>query len=241
MKILTDLHTHTIASTHAYSTVLENVAYAKRNGIEAIAVTDHAPGIPDGAHRWHFINLRALPDVIDGVRVLKGAEANIMNLDGGVDLLEEYLKNLDWVIASYHRWCIEDIGTKADRTRCYINLLENEQIDMLGHCGSPVFDFEIAPVIDAAKSNNKIIEINETTSKIRKDNIPICREIAIACAEKGVKISVDSDAHFCYDIGNFPLSKQMLEEIGFPEELIVNRNLSTLREHLNYRKNGKKI
>lgn len=241
MKILTDLHTHTVASTHAYSTVLENVAYAKQMGLEAIAITDHAPGIPDGAHRWHFINLRVLPEVIDGVRVLKGAELNIMNLDGGVDLLEEYLKSLDWVIASYHRWCIEDIGTKADRTQCYINLLENPQIDMLGHCGSPVFDFEIEPVIEAAKSCDKVIEINENTAMVRESNIPICRKIAIACAEKGVKISVDSDAHFCHSIGKYPLTEKLIKEIDFPPELIVNKDLNTLREHLNNRGNGKKM
>ena len=54
MDIKTDLHTHTLVSQHAYSTVIENVKYAAENGVEAIAVTDHAPGTPDGAHDWHF-------------------------------------------------------------------------------------------------------------------------------------------------------------------------------------------
>ena len=61
MKILFDTHTHTLASTHAYSTVMENAKYASEIGMEAIAVTDHAPAIPDGAHEWHFLNLKALP------------------------------------------------------------------------------------------------------------------------------------------------------------------------------------
>ncbi|MBR3688817.1 MAG: hypothetical protein IKL85_07070, partial [Lentisphaeria bacterium] len=62
--------------------------------------------------------------------------------------------------------------------------------------GSPVFDFDIPAVIDAAKEYDKVIEINENTFNIRSQNIPLCREIALECAKKGVKISVDSDAHF---------------------------------------------
>lgn len=48
MKILLDTHTHTLASTHAYSTVLEMAKYASEAGMEAIAITEHAPAIPDG-------------------------------------------------------------------------------------------------------------------------------------------------------------------------------------------------
>ena len=51
MKILLDTHTHTLASTHAYSTVLEMAKKASEEGLEAIAITDHAPGIPDGAQQ----------------------------------------------------------------------------------------------------------------------------------------------------------------------------------------------
>ena len=50
MKIIADTHTHTIASTHAYSTLLENVGYAKKAGLRAIAITDHGPAMPDAPH-----------------------------------------------------------------------------------------------------------------------------------------------------------------------------------------------
>ncbi len=241
MKILTDLHTHTVANTHAYSTILENTAYASRNGIEAIAMTDHAPGIEDGAHRWHFYNLRVLPEYINGVRVLKGAEVNITDVTGNLDLRQEYLEFLDWVIVSYHSYVFREVGTKSQRTDCYIKLLSNPHIDMLGHCGNPGFDFDIDAVLDVAKANDKIIEINETTFMSRSDNITLCRDIAIACAEKGVKISVDSDAHFCESIGHFDKSIDLLKSISFPEELIVNANWERLSKYLNSRPNGKKV
>ena len=54
MKILTDLHTHTLASTHAYSTLKENIDMAKQMGLEAIAVTDHGISMEDAPHLWHF-------------------------------------------------------------------------------------------------------------------------------------------------------------------------------------------
>ena len=47
--IIADLHTHTIASTHAYSTVTEMVQAAAAKGLYALAITDHArtmPGAP---------------------------------------------------------------------------------------------------------------------------------------------------------------------------------------------------
>lgn len=241
MKILTDLHTHTVANTHAYSTVLENAVYAGKTGIEAIAITDHAPGMPDGAHRWHFINLDVLPREIEGVKILRGAEVDIKSVDGTLDLDNHYMEALDWVIVSFHKPACEDIGTKAERTQCYINHLANPQIDMIAHSGSPVFDFDIPAVIDAAKEFDKVIEINENTFNIRPDNVTICREIALECAKKGVRISVDSDAHFCYHIGKFERAVKMLEEIGFPEELIVNSNWGKLEKYLNNRVNGKKF
>ncbi len=36
-----DLHMHTVASTHAYSTLSDYIAEAKRKGIKLFAITDH--------------------------------------------------------------------------------------------------------------------------------------------------------------------------------------------------------
>lgn len=241
MIIKTDLHTHTNANTHAYSTITENAVYAEKNGIEAIAMTNHGPAMPDGAHRWHFLNSVILPRTIGEVKILRGAEVNILSADGELDLKDDYMEALDWVIVSFHKPACSDLGTFSKRTQCYINLLANPQIDMLGHCGTPDFDFDIPAVIDAAKEYNKVIEINENTFNIRTDNVPTCRKIALECAKKGVKISVDSDAHFYTHIGKFDKAIALLEEISFPEELIVNSEWTKLESHLNSRANGKKF
>ena len=49
MRLLADLHTHTVASGHAYSTLTENVHVARSRGMELVAVTDHGPRVPQGA------------------------------------------------------------------------------------------------------------------------------------------------------------------------------------------------
>ena len=61
MRLLADLHTHTLASGHAYSTLTENAQAARLKGLELIAITDHGPTVPQGAHPWYFWNLKAAP------------------------------------------------------------------------------------------------------------------------------------------------------------------------------------
>ena len=57
-----------------------------------------------------------------------------------------------------------------------------------------------------------------------------CREIARCCAKYQVPVVVSSDAHFCMDVGNVAASVAMLEEIGFPEELVLNADYDRFLE-----------
>ena len=88
MSIIADLHTHTLVSEHAYSTVDEMVNSAKEKGFLALAITDHGPNSSDGAKPVHFKAMHNLPDYINGVRLLRGCEANIVDYTGKVDLSE---------------------------------------------------------------------------------------------------------------------------------------------------------
>ena len=47
-----------VASTHAYSTLHDYIAEAKRKGIKLFAITDHGPDMADAPHYWHFVNMR---------------------------------------------------------------------------------------------------------------------------------------------------------------------------------------
>lgn len=223
MKIIADLHTHTMVSQHAYSTLDELSLAAGAKGFCALAATDHGPGMPDGAIAHHFFCLNGLPEKINGIRLYKGAEVNIMDYDGGLDMEAALLERLDFVISSYHVECITP-RSPVLHTQGFINALSNPHVDCLGHCGNPAFPIDAKAVVNACAEFKKLIEINSSSFRIRAGSNVTCRQIALLCAEKGVSIVVNSDAHSKWQVGEHSDAISMLEEIHFPEELIVNGN-----------------
>ena len=142
MEIIADLHTHTLASTHAFNTVTEMARRAKELGHWALAVTDHGPAMPDAPHVWHFYNLARLPDFIEGVWLLRGVEANVLDPKGTLDLSPEQLSRLklDWVIASMHTDIYDGGRRRAgaeEITQLWLNVAKNPHVDMIGHCERP--------------------------------------------------------------------------------------------------------
>lgn len=235
MKILLDTHTHTIASSHAYSTVTEMAKTASERGLEAIAITDHAPAMPDAPHVWHFQNLKNIPREIYGVKILYGAELNILDLEGNVDIDPELLAKLDVVNASIHGPVYKDADAD-DHTSAYMAAVNNPYIDIICHSGSPAYTYDYEMVISAAKKNHKLIEINNHSFAVRKSSIPNCRRIAEICKEQEVGIVVSSDAHISFDLGDYEDALGMLKEISFPEKLVINRTLKTFEEFMSVRK-----
>lgn len=239
MQILTDLHVHTIASAHAYSTLYENICAAKEKGLELIAISDHAPSMPDAPHEWHFVGTDNIPRCYKGIKVLCGAELNIINKKGKIDLPEWILdKRTDFVIASIHEPTYKE-KQGGDHTETWLNIIKNPYIDILGHSGSPNYPYDIDVVVSAAKEADVCIEINNHSFDARPQNIERCREIALACKRLGEKIVVNSDAHFMSQVGEVGKAVEMLEEIDFPEELIMNLNAEKFIRYIEKKKNKK--
>ena len=90
MRDLMDMHTHTLASGHAYNTIYEMVKEAARKDIPMLGITEHAPKMPGSCHKIYFMNLKTLQREIFGVRVLFGAELNILDAEGSVDCRRIY-------------------------------------------------------------------------------------------------------------------------------------------------------
>lgn len=233
-KIIADTHTHTLASTHAYSTVLENFKFASEIGLSYLAVTDHAPKMADAPHRWHFENLRILPKELFGVKLLKGAEVNILDENGSLDLSDHILSQLDWVIASFHVEACAPMS-KEKHTQAYLNIAKNEKVDVIGHSGREIYFYDYETAIKAFKEYNKLVEINQNSFVARKDSQKNCIEIAKLCKKYEVKVVVNSDAHFAYNIGQVDDALALLEEIDFPQSLIVNSSLELFEEYSNNR------
>lgn len=234
-QIKCDTHTHTIASAHAYCTITEMASAAAKKGLTLIAMTDHGPALPDSTHIMHFQNLKILPRMIDGVFVLRGVEANLIDFTGEIDMEPALLKRLDWVIASAHDLCLTP-GTVEDHTRMYLGLAENELVDVVGHCGDERFRFDYERVIPVLAESGKCIEINNHSFELRPGSDKNCREIIRICKEHRARIVVNTDAHFWSELGVFDHAYPLLEEVSYPEELIVNRSRESVLDFIKYKK-----
>jgi putative hydrolase len=201
--------------------------------LEGICLTNHGPSIPDAPHIWHFLTLRYIPKYIDGIRFFRGVEANIIDYTGKIDMPDEALKALEWNIASIHPPCLKE-GTLDEITSAYIGALKNPLVHCIGHIGQENFLCDFEEVVKTAATLNKIIEINNhSLNGTRKGAKIHCKIVAEYCKKYGTKIVVSSDAHFCSAIGVYDKALNMLSEIDFPEELIMNTSLEKFEEYLN--------
>ena len=238
MNLVVDTHTHTLASGHAYSTIIENAKEAGLNGMEAIAMTDHGPALPGASSLLHFWNLRVIPERINGVRIIKGAETNILDYSGGLDIPAELLSRLEFVIASYHDIVLKP-GTIEENTEGMIKVLKNPCIDAVAHPGNPVFQVDIPRVVRAAAEYGKLIEINNNSFRIRRGSEANCMDFVVQCKKQGVRITCGTDSHICFDIGRFDNINNILDEAGMPEELVLCTSLEKVDDFIRERKPSK--
>ena len=217
-----DLHMHTVASTHAYSTLHDYVAQAKKNGIQLFAITDHGPDMADAPHYWHFVNMKIWPRVIDGVAVLRGIEANIKNQQGDIDCFGPMLEVLDLIVAGFH----EPVYAPRDKhhhTEAMIATMEQGLVHIISHPGNPKFPVDIPAIAEAAAHFNVALELNNSSfTTSRPGSAPNCRLVAEAVAKAGGRLAFGSDSHTCFTLGDFEHCLKITQEIGFPEERILN-------------------
>lgn len=239
MNFLIDMHTHTNTTPHAYSSLEENIRAGKEKGIKIIANTMHGPYLQDSPHWWAIANQRTLPDYIDGVRILKSVEANVVNIDGELDINDKIIEICDIVIGGFHS--IPEYGDTNDinkNTKAIVNVIQNNVVDILVHLGNPEFPIDYEKVVIAAKKHNVAIEINNgslTTS--RAGSKPNCKKIMELCFEHKPFISLGSDAHFSTLIGEFTEAVKLIGT--YDKELILNTNEEKLKEFVALR--GKNI
>lgn len=230
MQIQADLHTHTIASTHGYSTITEMAKAAAQRGVRLLAMTDHGPAMPDAPHLWHFHNYKILPRRIEGVWLLKGVEANIIDEKGTLDMDEKELAFCEWVIASYHSHCVKFCRDAETVTRGYRKVCENPAVDVIGHFTTDFFPCDYEAVAVCAKEHGKIIELNESSLQWKKGALKNAYTAYAACKKLQVPIIVNTDAHYHGLVGKTPLAEQLLAELDFPHELILNLDADCMME-----------
>lgn len=235
MEELIDLHCHTVSSGHAYSTVKENIDSAIEKGLKYLGVSDHAPMMPGTAHIYHFNNLKVIPKEVSGVRVLLGAEVNILDYEGKVDMTEEELKALDYAIVSLHPPCIP-FGNKDENTSAILNGIKHTNVKIIGHLDDSRYPVDYEKVVKAAKEKGVLLEVNNSSLKpdgFREGARENAKVLLEECRKIGAKVIFGSDSHICYDIGRFDYCRELVKAINFPKELIVNYNEEDIKEIFN--------
>lgn len=191
------LHCHTTYSDGADS--LEEMAiYCRDLGYHYFGVCDHsrsavyAGGLSVDRVMEQHREIEALNGRLSPFRILKGIESDILG-DGSLDYPDEVLATFDFVVASVHQ---NLKMTEEKATARLLRAIENPYTSILGHptgrllLGRPGYPIDHRKVIDACAANGVSIELNAHPYRLDIDWqwIPYC-------IGKGVKISINPDAH----------------------------------------------
>lgn len=236
MNIKIDTHTHTLVSGHAFSTIAEMAAEAKRKGLDLLAITDHAPSMPGSTGIFYFQMLpmieRDFPKHY-GIPILFGSELNILNSDGDLDLPDQVCKDLDLVIASIHPPCYSGSYSSNDITQAYINVMEKGFVHIIGHPDDSRCLPDLEVLVQTAKRTHTLLEVNDSSMRIgsyREGAVNNIRHLLELCKQYEVSIVTGSDAHIDGHVGNFVKTLELMSRVNFPEELVATTSLKRLNK-----------
>jgi putative hydrolase len=240
-EIEADLHIHSIASGHALNTVYELASVAYQKGLKLIGITDHGPDMEGAPHTGYFELAQYTPIEISGVIVIMGCEANIIDLNGNIDLPEEYLKIQKIVFAGLHNRTSYKGKTKEEHTSSIVNLIRtNPYIHVISHPFRQEFPTDIEKIVKIASEAEVALEINCLVLQHCNYNQKIIeqyRRMVSLSQEYGVPLVISSDAHLATQIGDFSsLKHAMLEYVLLKiRNLIVNQSTKSVWNFLSNR------
>jgi putative hydrolase len=233
MRIQADLHVHTFASGHAFSTVIEVAREASRRGLRAVGISDHGPALSGTPSLTYFGALRFLPRRLEGVRLLRGVEANLVGSRGELDLPPELLTRLDYAIVGFHEGCGLKVGSPAKNTRALVGAMRQPNVRVIAHPGNPAFPIELPALVEAAVAHGVALEINNASFTLtRRGSFDTCSRLASLVAQAGGPISLGSDAHVATQVGDVTEAWEVAARAGVRPEQVVNRTYEGLAKFL---------
>lgn len=236
-----DLHIHTIASGHAYNTIFEYINRAKELKMKIIGFSEHGPSVEGSVCETYFKCLNRLPRYVDGIMILRGAEANIVDRKGTLDISDKTIeKKLDYVIAHFHKetgW--KNQGIKVN-TATLVKTIKSGKINIIAHPYlHHVFPLDIKKISEEACRNNVLLEINFhylSDGKI-KDTILSDLKIMVETVKRyKKKILLSSDAHNIWELADDSALKKIKKKIGLTDSLIINNYPKELLKLLKIKK-----
>ena len=235
-ELMVDVHTHTLVSGHAFNTINEMVDEARRKGIKLYGITEHGPGIPGTCDPLYFRNMYIVPRQYGDMRLLMGAELNILDYEGTLDLQDDvYWGCFDHCIAGLHQLCYKD-GNREQNTSALIGAIENPHTNIISHpCDGTASDFDIEAVVLAAKRTHTLLELNNSSLNPYRGK-KLARPYFIKMLELSKKhdnpILMSSDAHHTSQIADFSFAIPLLKETSFPQELIINTSVDAFLDYI---------
>lgn len=236
-KLVADIHMHTIVSGHAYGTIREMVASAKKQNLNLIGISEHAPGIPGTVDPFYYYNLEILPDMIDDIEVIHGCEINVLN-GGKMSLEQKYIDCLDYAIVGIHSQCYKDEG-KEKNTENVIECMKNDKVLFVSHPDDDHTALDYEMLVKAALKYHVALEVNNSSlvkEKYRLNCYDNYKTMLNLCQKYHVPIIVSSDAHDPSWVGKFDLALKLLEDIKIDEDLILNNDINKLKSFIGINK-----
>ncbi|MGI6413236.1 MAG: PHP domain-containing protein [Syntrophomonadaceae bacterium] len=242
MNFTGDYHTHTKMSD-GRQTEEQVIKAAQKKGLKEVAITDHGPlaaGI-GVKHPSDYLELkekiRALNLDMEKLSVLVGAEANIRDLNGTLDIPENIVEQLDILIVGLHPYTLPErlsdgvnifltnslrhfgksIREKAvnnNTKACIEALYQNPGIDIIAHPGL-FFKVHIDELSKSCIKNRVLFEIN------CGHEYPAVSDIMEA-DRQGVDFIINSDAHFEDSVGKLDYGKHVIEKLEIDPDRVVN-------------------
>lgn len=200
MDITVDLHTHSVASGHAYSTVLELAHAGAARGFEAIAITDHGPGLPQGPHPFHFSNQSRFAYLRTPCCILSGVEDDLSGPDGQLYLSEPLLKQLDVVLVGVHPYGWAATASHAEIQRSLLRAMERPQVKGVTHPVNAWVELDVKEIVRHAAATDTAVELN--MSKIVGLE-PRLRQFLEWVRAFDAPLMINSDAHCAGEVGLF--------------------------------------
>lgn len=242
LRAFADYHTHTIYS-HGLGTVRQNAQAAHRQGLTQVGIADHGPATAWGLGVDSLETFREIRREVDecsrtydDLEVLLGCEANIIDYEGHLDVPMRVQKELDIVLAGFHRLIrprslVEGFDflvsealagrseavrrrARTQNTKAVVEALYRNDIDILTHPGLNI-DIDTFELARAAQKTDTCLEINCHHAEDLLEFVKIA-------SRGGARFSIDTDAHSPDNVGRLDDGVRVAEQAGLGPEQLLN-------------------
>ena len=231
--LLLDIHTHTIASGHAYGTIREMAESAGKRNLKLLGISEHAPGIPGTCDPIYFSNLSVAPKNWNGTEIIYGCEVNVLN-DGTLSLAQKYLDYLDFAIIGIHKQCYHKEGILKN-TENIVSCMKAPKVCLVSHPDDDHMPLDYEKLVLGAKKYHVALELNNSSllkPQKRLNCVENYKKMLSLCQKHGVFVMISSDAHDPAYVGRFEEACTLLNQVGFTKELLINTDVKKFKLHI---------